>query len=126
MQPDYKGERKRHNAKIKGSNFFFISSDKERLEAVIQDGKQRPCSLLIKRLQNTRTLEKETLIGLTTEQNSSLDYVYLRKEKKEQKESLFAIGQLQGKIVLKIITVVCCLLCLWVKTAYIWVWLTSK
>lgn len=51
------------------------------IEAVIQEGKQSPCSILIKRLQNARNLrhlQKETLIRLTTEQISSLDSLFLR------------------------------------------------
>lgn len=51
------------------------------IEAVNQEGKQSPCSILIKRLQNAKSLrhlQKETLIGLTTEQISNLDSLFLR------------------------------------------------
>lgn len=51
------------------------------IEALIQEGKQSPCSILIKRLQNARSLrhlQKKILIGLTAEQISSLDSLFLR------------------------------------------------
>lgn len=63
------------------SSFPVPKKCRDRIETLIQEGKQSPCSILIKRLQNARSLrhlQKKILIGLTTEQISSLDSLFLR------------------------------------------------
>lgn len=70
------------------SSFPVPMQCRDVIEALIQEGKQNPCSVIIKRLQNARSLrhldlQKKILIGLTTEQISSLDSLFLREKNRK-------------------------------------------